>query len=206
MSMFLRCTLRGNNLFVEMKRFLLTPVAQQYRTVDKIGSPTVTTRITWFIGSMIVGPFYVLYAVFFLFGRVTQKIVNMFGAEDRKVRQEIRNNLLFNYGAEKSLRPTFIISQFQHYFQKLDTDFYRQRSPPLAARRGRSRLRSCQVWTALNSSRRSRSCIRLSGLCRFRLWPKRRLRQTCHAFRLKLPATSLITTKWVASSKILRTN
>src|SRR5260370_22645228 len=124
MSMFLRCTLRGNNLFVEMKRFLLTPVAQQYRTVDKIGSPTVTTRITWFIGSMIVGPFYVLYAVFFLFGRVTQKIVNMFGAEDRKVRQEIRNNLLFNYGAEKSLRTTFSSSEFQHYFQKLDTDFY----------------------------------------------------------------------------------
>jgi len=123
-SMFLRCTLRGNNLFVEMKRFLLTPVAQQYRTVDKVGSPTAATRVGWFIGSMIVGPFYVLYSALFLFGRINHAIANMFGTEERKVREEIRNNPLFNYGAEKSLRTAVSSNEFQHYFQKLDTDFY----------------------------------------------------------------------------------
>jgi len=123
-SMFLRCTLRGNNLFVEMKRFLLTPVAQQYRTVDKVGSPTAATRVGWFIGAMIVGPFYVLYSAFFLFGRINHAIAEMFGTEDRKVREEIRNNPLFNYGAVRSLRTAVSSNEFQHYFQKLDTDFY----------------------------------------------------------------------------------
>lgn len=124
MSMFLRCTLRGSNLFVEMKKFLLTPVSQKYRGVDKVGSPTFGTIAAWFIGSMVVGQFYCIYAFFFLLGRLSHKLSDLLGSEDRKIRHEIRNNPLFNYGVDKSLRDLFSSGEYHHYFQKLDTDFY----------------------------------------------------------------------------------
>jgi hypothetical protein len=101
MSMFLRCTLRGSNLFVEMKKFLLTPVSQKYRAVDKVGPPTFGTVAAWFIWSLIVGQFYFIYAFFFLLGSLSHKLSELFGSEDRKVRHEIRNNPLFNYGVDK---------------------------------------------------------------------------------------------------------
>ena len=124
MSMFLRCTLRGSNLFVEMKRFLLTPVAKQYCKVDQVGKPSVAKVLTWIVSSSIIGPFYCIYALFFLLGKCTQALNKLFGSEDRKVRNEIRENPLFNYGVDKSLRTTFSSGEYHHYFQKLDTDFY----------------------------------------------------------------------------------
>jgi hypothetical protein len=123
-SMFLRCTLRGSNLFVELRRFLLTPVAHQYRAIDRITPPNFSWVVLLIIGSLIAGPLYAIISPLVLLHQLALKVNRMFGAEDKAMRKEIRENPLFDYGASESLRAKFSSGAYHHYFQKVDTDFY----------------------------------------------------------------------------------
>lgn len=123
-SHFFRCALRGRTMFVEIDRFLLTPVAEQYRRVDSQPAPTGRHALVLAASSVVLGPISVLVALVSLHGRLQRALDGLFGGTARARRREIEDNPLFNYGAPRPVRETCSSDKFGHYFQKVDADFY----------------------------------------------------------------------------------
>lgn len=123
-SYLLRCSLRGNNLFVEINRYLLTPLQQRYRRIDRMAKRGWRDVFGLAIASLIIAPFYPWFCLFVLFGKLLHGMQNFLGGKHRGRRREINENPLFNYGSAAGLRESFSSDQFVHYFQKLDGDFY----------------------------------------------------------------------------------
>ena len=124
MSFFLRCCLRGNSLFVELKRYLLTPISENYREVDKIPHLSFRSLGALILSSIIAGPFLALFSPVVLLLKVYKGIQKISDTEGRERRKEISDNPLFDYGADTSIRQKFSSDKFTHYFQKIDGDFY----------------------------------------------------------------------------------
>jgi hypothetical protein len=124
LSFFLRCCLRGNSLFVELKRFLLTPISDQYRRVDQIRPLNWRSMAALLLTSVIVAPFYALFSPLALLLKINEGMESIFNTERRRRQKEISDNPIFNYGAETSIREKFSSNQFTHYYQKIDGDFY----------------------------------------------------------------------------------
>jgi hypothetical protein len=116
--------MRGSSLFIEINRFLLTPLSADYRQADMTTQPRVAEWVALVLKSAVMGPLYAIGSVFVLLGRFNEGVTKLFRAKERARRREIECNPLFNYGAESSLRNTFSSDSFSHYFQKLDGDFY----------------------------------------------------------------------------------
>lgn len=122
---FFRCIISGNALYIEFRRFLLPPIASQYRTIDTLGDETFSSILGLILASAIIGPIYSILACFIVLGHVQEGFANIFGAAARnkaRRRKEIQHDLSFDCGAQSSLRATFSQPSFMHYFQKIDTD------------------------------------------------------------------------------------
>lgn len=124
LSYYIRCSCRGNTLFIETKRFILTPLEQQYRAVDSMLPMRMSETILALIGSVIVGPVFMLISPFQIYARMMQGLAKMFSTEERHRRQMIERTPLFNYGAKTSLRQSLSSGLYGHYFQKMDGDLY----------------------------------------------------------------------------------
>ncbi len=123
-SYFLRCALRGQSLFVEIKRFLLPPLADQYRTVDSLGNAEWHSVLGLLSVSLVAGPLYPIYSVLTLTSRFSRGLSRLLDREGRRRRRQIRRSPLYNYGTDRALRQQLSSDRFVHYFQKLDDDFY----------------------------------------------------------------------------------
>lgn len=123
-SYFLRCSLRGNNLFVEINRYLLTPLAATYRTVDALSEEDWKKRVGAVVIGLISGPFRALVSPLLVFARLQEYFGEMFDQKEKHRRELIDDNPLFNYGVAHSFRDITSSDLFMHYFQKLDGDFY----------------------------------------------------------------------------------
>jgi hypothetical protein len=124
MSYFLRCSLRGRTLFVEINRFLLTPLRAEYRAIDALPPLNTSRTIGMFIAAVFIGPIYAAFTPFLLLDRMNKGLAEIFGGKEKKRRQAIRENPLFDYGAGQGFRSALRSNQFEHYFQKADGDFY----------------------------------------------------------------------------------
>jgi hypothetical protein len=125
LSYYLRCSCRGNTLFVETKRFILTPLAAPYRKVDSMMPMDVSQTIGAAIVSVVAGPLLMLASPLWAFFKINEKLGELFsGAEDRKRREMIERTPLFNYGSVTSLRQWLSSGEYGHYFQKMDGDLY----------------------------------------------------------------------------------
>lgn len=124
MSYFLRCAVRGKTLFVEINRFLLTPLAAKCRSVDAMATIDWKEKWAMFVGSVFVGPLSVIRSAFMAIGKFQEGIERLFDSKERARRHQIEHNPLYNYGAQTSVRQSFSTNSFNHYFQKLDGDFY----------------------------------------------------------------------------------
>lgn len=124
LSYFLRCAIRGTNLFVEINRYLLTPLAGRYHSVDKLPDSSWKQKVALTIISLVVGPIWVLRSVFAALGRFSKYLSELFGTKERNRLREIKQNPTYNYGAQTSIRQALGSGAFSHYFQKLDGDFY----------------------------------------------------------------------------------
>jgi hypothetical protein len=122
-SYYLRCSLRGNTLFVETKKFLLTPVAQAFRVVDDSVPINGKEWVTLAIGGLIAGPFLLFFAPFWAFGEISRRVREFFDS-DKERRELIEKHPRFNYGTTASLRQVLSSGNYHHYFQKIDGDFY----------------------------------------------------------------------------------
>lgn len=125
-SQFLRCTLLGSSLFVEMKRFLLPPLATQYHNVDTLAPDRASTWIGLLLVSLIVSPvsavFGPAFALEMLMDRIGRSRVIQRGRTARRHKEIVRNKL-HDYGASASLRASLAQNAFMHFFQKSDADF-----------------------------------------------------------------------------------
>jgi len=122
LSYFLRCSRQGNILFVETTRFLLTPLADEYRKVDVLLARNLRESLaTMFYESVFIGPLYALCSQFMLFAKLIEGMQS-----ERQKRRLIKENPLFNYGVDQSIRERYSSKSFDHYFQKLDGRMYLQ--------------------------------------------------------------------------------
>jgi len=123
-SYYLRCSLRGKALFVETKRFMLTPLSDTYRFVDGLRPLNRTDLAATAVSALIYGPVLALLSPLWW----AQRLIAA-GIESSSIVREardnyIRNNPRHDYGANTSLRSSFASGAYAHYFQKLDGDFY----------------------------------------------------------------------------------
>jgi hypothetical protein len=123
-SHFLRCARRGQSLFIEITRYLLTPIAEGHRKIDSLTRPQFRDIAGLVVLSLIGGPFSVIGALFSLSFRFQRTMEQMFGARERARRREIEDNPLFDYGAQQPIREAHSSDRFIHYFQKIDGDCY----------------------------------------------------------------------------------
>jgi hypothetical protein len=123
-SHFLRCVLKGENLFVEISRFLLTPLDTKYRQIDALTSKTWWDAVGLFMTALVVGPFAALFAWLALLVKMGKFISSRLGFEDRRRRREIKSNPLYDYGVALSIRESVSSPRFVHYFQRLDREMY----------------------------------------------------------------------------------
>ncbi len=124
MSYFFRSALRGSTLFVEINRFLLTPLLPKYREADRLAPPSMAGHVAHLVKSLVVGPFYAIGSVILVLARFSEGLAKLFGTRERERRRMIACNPQYNYGAQSSLRYGLGSDSFSHYFQKLDGDFY----------------------------------------------------------------------------------
>lgn len=123
-SYFLRLSIRGRSLLVEINRFLLTPLQERYRSVDSITPLRTPDLFAMLITSALVGPFHALLTPLILVARWIETSKAVLDSRERTRRRDIERNLLFDYGAGQGPRQLFSSNRFEHYFQKVDGDFY----------------------------------------------------------------------------------
>jgi hypothetical protein len=126
LSYFLRCSCRGAQMFVEIERFLLPPLADQYRKVDGLVDAGWHKRVAMLVESLIIGPFFLLGSALALLSAANESIGNALGNENRHRQREIDDNPLYNYGTDVTIREAAASDKFAHYFQKADGEFYRK--------------------------------------------------------------------------------
>jgi len=111
-------------MFVEINRYLLTPLAAQYRRVDSLSEEHWQKGVGLVILALLAGPFKALVSPLVLFARFQEYLGELFDRKQKERDKLIDDNPLFNYGTGRSLRESLGSDQFMHYFQKLDGDFY----------------------------------------------------------------------------------
>jgi hypothetical protein len=125
LSYYIRCSRRGSTLFVETKRFLLTPLGESLRVVDNMVDMDASEKFGALMAGLIAGPLCVVASPFWAFSEVMRILRESFGiGEERNRQKAIEKNPLFNYGAVTSLRQALSSGNYGHYFQKMDGDLY----------------------------------------------------------------------------------
>ena len=129
LSIFLRFSKIGSNLFIEAHHKLLLPLIDYYRQFDKFKSvpsfkDIINLIIDAFFSSLItlimlitiiLFPLYIFYKLIYVFEK-DQKL----GEKEK----DIKSNSQFNYGVAASLRERISQNQYQRYFQQLDQEMY----------------------------------------------------------------------------------
>jgi hypothetical protein len=125
-SYFLRCALQGNMLLVEMKRYVLPPVADAQRSVDALRPDSITVRIGHAIAAIVAGPVMTVVAPFIVLGLASAGLGRMLTSEAKQAkrrRERAENDPAYDFGAETTLRAMYAQNRYLHYFQKSDGEF-----------------------------------------------------------------------------------
>jgi len=123
-SYLFRCSIQGSNMFVEVARFLLPPIAASHRGIDSLEEPSFDENVVWGLVTAVAAPFAAAFGALLLLGKAQARIAEAIGTEDKATRRQIRRNPRFNYGSSDSLRRTLASTSFHHYFQKMDWEMY----------------------------------------------------------------------------------
>ncbi len=123
-SYFVRFAIRGRILFGEINKFLLTPLREEFRRVDAMTPLRTLNLIGMLTVSAFIGPGRALCTPLLLFGRLIEIAEEHLGRRERARHKDIERNPLFDYGAGQGYRQAFSSSNFKHFFQRADGDFY----------------------------------------------------------------------------------
>lgn len=130
LSIFLRFSKIGHNLFIEANYYLLTPLRSYYRQYDEIESQPSrenllelavqsTLKAFVFASLLVIFPVVILMDI----STVQEREQRKYNARKNKIK-EIKSNYSFNYGAITSLRERVSQEEYQRFFQKLDQEMY----------------------------------------------------------------------------------
>ena len=121
LSGFLRFLKLQQNLFTEVSFFLLTPIKEEYRNIDKT-QPNLSWQnyLGLFKESFVKTLILFFAAIFLLTGTLFEPISDW--RQKRNTRKMIRENPMFDYGAITSIRELASSTKYRHYFQKLDKE------------------------------------------------------------------------------------
>ena len=123
LSIFLRFSKLGHNLFVEASYFLLTPIAERFRAVDAMSPHFSFSRFVELVfASALKAPFLTLWAPISLVWRIFDGFHSW--SARRQEDQLIRENPTFDYGAAFSFRQWASSNEYRRYFQRLDKEMY----------------------------------------------------------------------------------
>lgn len=126
LSAFLRFKKGEKTLFVENNYYLLPPIQDQYRAVDRLKKHTgISYFIKLFWRLFFMSIWEGVRSVTYVLAQISQGINNILGSSpEDQLRKEVKISPDYDYGAVSSIRE--IVSQdsyFQH-FQKLDKERY----------------------------------------------------------------------------------
>ncbi len=123
LSIFLRFSKLGHNLFAEASYFLLTPIAERFRAVDSMSPHFRFRRFVQFVfATAIKTPFLTLWAPFGLLWQIFDAFHRW--SARRQEDELIRENPAFDYGAAFSIRQWTSSNAYRRYFQRLDKEMY----------------------------------------------------------------------------------
>jgi hypothetical protein len=118
LSLFIRVTKPGRDLFVEANYLLLTPVRDSLRRLDSISA-----RRAWKHAIEIA-----LTSIPWVLAWPLMAFKWMEGIEKwrhrREIRKRIRDDATFDRGALSSIREEYSSAKYHRYFQKLDKEMY----------------------------------------------------------------------------------
>jgi hypothetical protein len=122
-TLFIRFQKLSSKLFVELSAFMLPPLKASYYELDKLHSSRPLSE-TWgmVVAAAVKAPFLLILAPLLLLGRLQTMFAR--GGERRRLHDEIDKDLLFDYGATKSMRELASGEEWRVYFQKLDKEMY----------------------------------------------------------------------------------
>ena len=123
-SSFVRCIFQGRSLAVEFRRYVMPPLQGAYRRVDYIPGWRGKTAVETFLASLITGPFVAAFSLFQVMDLFQRKMQSLSGGAYRGRREEIENNLAFDYGNTGGYRMKFTSDSYFHYFQQSDANLY----------------------------------------------------------------------------------
>jgi hypothetical protein len=119
LSVFINFTRRGSGLLIDVQHYLLAPVRDLYRDVDKLASRSLARR--WgaelpaapatMTAALITAPFRTFGSIW----RVGTRWIR-----ERSRKRRIKDNPEYNYGAATSIRELAQARHYRKYFQQLD--------------------------------------------------------------------------------------
>jgi hypothetical protein len=123
LSIFLRFSVTGDNLFCEASYFLLPPVVERYHQVDDMnGEVDLRTVGAIFLRSIVLTPFLLVIAPFAVLYRIVERWTRW--RERVVTRRRARQCPTFDYGAVTTVRQRSMSPNPRHYFQLLDRIMY----------------------------------------------------------------------------------
>ena len=123
LSIFLRFSRLSHNLFVEATYYLLTPLGERFREVDRM-PPNLRFKHVFgmLVLVLIKTPFLTLFAPFAVLNCGIEALKRR--SEEREQEELIQDNPSFDYGAAFSFRQWASANEYRRYFQKLDKEMY----------------------------------------------------------------------------------
>jgi hypothetical protein len=132
-SFFLRCAIQGHNLFCEINRFVLTPLADIYAEIDRQKPGDELKGWRGRANSILRTTFNGVGSAFAMWGLLlewtTSPLQRFFEwrrkrREEENLRKAVLDNVTHNYGAAGSIREQSSSFQHTHYFQLSDRGMY----------------------------------------------------------------------------------
>lgn len=121
LSIFLRITQEGHNLFVESNTRILPPISAAYSKVDRFtGRIGLRTIGAIFMKNIFISPFSWFKAISWIASRVIHEIDLIF---DRQA-SEIRRDFRYDYGRKVSFRERWSDNTLRRHYQESDLSMY----------------------------------------------------------------------------------
>ena len=121
LTVYFRFLKIGENLFVESRFFLLTPLKDKFLHVDNLTKRITLRQFGQLLAkSAFKAPFTWVGAIFWILSGFSEIQSSIFPQEVK----EVKDNEKYNYGWPESLRETWAQPRYEKYFQILDRDMY----------------------------------------------------------------------------------
>jgi len=126
LSAFLRFKKGEKTLFVENNYYLLPPIKDEYRAVDRIKKHSgIRHFLSLLIGKFMLSIIEGIQSILYVFKQVSEGISSLFGmTPEAELRKEVKISPDYDYGAESSIREMVCQGNYLQHFQKLDKERY----------------------------------------------------------------------------------